>query len=63
MTSCPLSQGHLCPQLFAKRHQTSIRKDACKDLLADERKKGRKTERERENESKKHTSFYYKINY
>jgi hypothetical protein len=47
MTSCPLSQGHPCPQLFAKRHQTSIGKDVHKDLLA-ERKREEKMERERE---------------
>jgi hypothetical protein len=33
-----LSQGHPCPQLFAKRHQISIGKDVCKDFLVKERK-------------------------
>jgi hypothetical protein len=41
MTSCPLSQGHPCPQLFAKRHQTSIGKDVCKDILAERKREGR----------------------
>jgi hypothetical protein len=46
-----LSQGHPCPQLFAKRHQTPIAKDVCKDLLAgreEEEKRSREIEGERE---------------
>jgi hypothetical protein len=52
-----LSQGHPFSQLFAKRHQTFIGNDVCKDLLA-EGKKEEKIEREREKrerESKIHT--------
>jgi hypothetical protein len=33
MTSCPLSQGHPCPQFFAKRHQAFIGKDVYKDFV------------------------------
>jgi hypothetical protein len=46
-----LSQGNPCPQLFAKRHQTPIGKDVCKDLLAgreEEEKRSREIEGERE---------------
>jgi hypothetical protein len=35
-----LFQGHPCPQLFAKRHQTSIGKDVCKDLLEERKREG-----------------------
>jgi hypothetical protein len=42
-----LYQGHPCPQLFAKRHQTSIGKDVCKDRLV-ERKREEDGKRERE---------------
>jgi hypothetical protein len=59
-----LSQGHPCPQLFAKRHQTSIGKDVCKYRLAEkigkkekERKGRRKRKSSKERESKKHTIF------
>jgi hypothetical protein len=49
----PTFQGHPCPQLFAKRHQTFIgKKDVCKGLNA------RRGEREREI----HTCFYQKMN-
>jgi hypothetical protein len=42
-----LSQGNPCPQLFPKRHQTSIGKDVSKDLLEKERKKEEKREEEK----------------
>jgi hypothetical protein len=55
-----LSQVHPCPQLFAKRHQTSIGKDVCKDLLA-EREKGKEDgRRKKEGEKKMQTLFYEK---
>jgi hypothetical protein len=44
--SCPLSLKAIPAQLFVKRHQTSIGKDVCKDLLAE--MKGRKMESKRE---------------
>jgi hypothetical protein len=47
MTLCPLSQGHPCPQLFAKRYQTSIGKDIHNDLF------GRRNRKEREREKRK----------
>jgi hypothetical protein len=55
MTSRPLSQGNPCPQLFEKRHQTSIGKDACKDLLAgrEEEIGGRWKEKEKKEKAKK----------
>jgi hypothetical protein len=46
-----LSQGRLCPQLFTKRHQTSIGKDVCKDLL--EERKGKEDGKRRESEKEK----------
>jgi hypothetical protein len=65
MTSCPLSQGHPCPQFFQKRLQTSIGKDICKDLLAQVRKRERRwieRKRRREGEGKKHTFAFEKRN-
>jgi hypothetical protein len=58
-----LSQGHPCPQLFPKRHQTSIGKDVSKDLLEKEREKEEKRKRrEEEKKSIKNTSFYEERN-
>jgi hypothetical protein len=40
-----LSQGHPCPQLFAKRHQTSIERMSAKISLQEEKGKKRKKEK------------------
>jgi hypothetical protein len=52
-----LSQGHPCPQLFTKRHQT---KDVCKDLLA-ESKKEEKRRREKRRRKRKEKCIHYSM--
>jgi hypothetical protein len=59
MTSCPLSQGHPCPQLFAKRQQTSIGKDVCKDRFADRKREGRWNEKEKKEKERRRKDNTY----